>query len=79
MKGILTKTKFVRLHYYLLFSLDKKTKDLEEKDKIIAELRAEVAKVTVEIGSLKAQLEASASGFGATQRILDQQLQVTHC
>ena len=29
--------------------------------------------------SLKAQLEASASGFGAKQKILDQQLQVTHC
>ena len=65
--------------YHLVFSLDKKDKDLREKDKIIADLRAEVAKLTVEIGSLKAQLEASASGFGAKQKILDQQLQVTHC
>ena len=65
--------------YYLIFSLDKKDNDLREKDKIIADLRAEVAKLTVEIGSLKAQLEASASGFGAKQKILDQQLQVTHC
>ena len=69
----------VVLHYHLTFSLDKKDKDLREKDKIIADLRAEVAKLTVEIGNLKAQLEANTSGFGAKQKILDQQLQVTQC
>merc|ERR1712110_1266482 len=56
-------------------SLDKKDKDLREKEKIIADLRMEVEKLTAEIANLKAQLEASTSGFGATRKILDQQLQ----
>ena len=60
-------------------SLDKKDKDLREKEKIIADLRMEVEKLTAEIANLKAQLEASTSGFGATRKIHDQQLQVTHC
>ena len=66
-------------HYHFFISLDKKDKVLREKEKIIADHRMEVEKLTAEIANLKAQLEASTSGFGATRKILDQQLQVTHC